>query len=145
MSKIIRLSDAGEKFPKCRLCGDMYEKRLDLARGVFVYSCQRDDYSIRCDDPMLVVVPGRGDAMDRAEAILRESEDGKELFDCPYCRATMKFVCTSTGYMLFLCVKTARRGCGMRVEHKEPDRATLTEIGQGVKNFIIGDDGEPVS
>jgi transcription elongation factor Elf1 len=132
MSNIIRLNQASEKLPRCRLCGDFMEKAYDEKRKVFIYACRRDAWAIRADDPFLAT-----DAMARAEASLRASEDGKELFDCPHCRATMRFVCTSTGYMKFKCVKTAKRGCGLMAEMKEPDRATATEVGASVKDIVL--------
>jgi hypothetical protein len=129
---MIRLSSAGEKFPRCRLCGDFLEKHYDEQRKVFIFACRIDKWAIRADDVFL-----RPGAWERAEAELRQGEDTKEAFDCPHCRANMRFVCTSTGYQQYKCVKTAKRGCGMKVELKEPDRLTPEEVGRGVKDLVL--------
>lgn len=129
---ILKLSSAGETFPRCRLCGDFFEKHYDEERKVFIYACRRDQVAIRLDDVFL-----RKGAWDRYEAELRADPETKELFDCPHCRANMVFFCTSTGYMQFKCRKTAKRGCGMKVELKEPDRLKKDDVGVGVKDIVL--------
>lgn len=137
--KILRLSDAMEKLPRCRLCEKFMDKLFDSERKVFIYACRPDGWAIRADDPFLVGWDNpNGSAWDRAEAAMKKDPEQAELFDCPHCRATMRFVCTSTGYMQFKCVKTAKRGCGMKAEMKEPDRKDRgTNIGIGVKDLVL--------
>jgi len=130
VKKIIKLSGAGEKFPRCRLCDGIFEKHFDAERGVFIYACRLDQVAIRLDDIMLK--PG---AMARAEQDLRKGEDTKELFDCGNCRAAIRrFFATSTGYMKFKCTA---RGCGMTAELKEPDRTKPDDIGVGLKDLVL--------
>ena len=137
-NQILKLSQAAEKTPRCGLCEEFMVKSFDIERRVFIFSCLLDAWSIRTDDPFLVKLSkDGGNAMQRAEAVLRVSDP--ELFDCPHCRATMKFVCTSTGYMKFKCIKKGRRGCGLQAEMKEPDRLKPTEMGRGVKNLGLED------
>lgn len=132
MGQILRLSGAGEKFPRCRLCRGFFEKHYDEERKVFIYACRVDKVAIRLDDVLL-----RPGALERLEADLRKGEDTKELFDCGNCRAAIRrFFATSTGYMKFKCTK---KGCGMTAELKEPDRRDNggSDIGVGVKDLVL--------
>lgn len=129
MSKILRLSGAGEKFPRCKLCYNFFEKHYDEEREVFIYACRLDRIAIRLDDVLL-----RPGALERLEADLRKAEDTKELFDCGNCRANTRFFATSTGFMKWKCTK---KGCGLTTELKEPDREKPGDVGVGVKDLVL--------
>ena len=132
MAQILKLSNAGEKLPRCRICEGLMPRYYDEARKIIFYACLTDQWRIATTDIFL-----RPGAWDRWEQDLRLAEDTKELWDCPNCRAAMRGVCTSTGYMLFKCVKRGVRGCGMKVELKEPDRVKPGEVGVGVKDLVL--------
>src|SRR3990167_1895916 len=90
------------KTPRCPLCLNIMDRKYIVERNMFVFSCDKEKIAIACDDPLA----GRWEQI-------------TEKIECPNCNASMRFFCTSTGYMKAICPK---KSCGATLANSEPDR-----------------------
>lgn len=101
---IVPVVHIGKKV-ECPLCLKPFERRLNVARKVEFWACDKDRIAIRVDDPFI-------NRWDQAVA----AAGGVE---CPLCNAKMRYFATSTGFMKAVCPK---KGCGAQLQNVEADR-----------------------
>jgi phage FluMu protein Com len=81
----------GGKVPRCPLCHEWMDRKLDLQHATFIFKCDTDKVAIRVDDPF----------------VNRWEEANKEGIPCPRpeCERPMRYFATSTGFIKAVCPK----------------------------------------
>jgi hypothetical protein len=105
MSEKYKIPEPTKKPIRCPLCLAEFARNFLPSRNAEAFFCHFCKVAIMCNDPFV-------DRWDETYA------KGEKL-QCPACGTTMRFFCTSTGYMLAQCPV---KRCQSRMELSAPDR-----------------------
>lgn len=105
MSEKLKTIKLNDKPVRCPLCIGWFKRIWSVSRKAYLLACHFDAIAIVETDPCV----GRWEELyARGEKIL-----------CPACDHTMRYFCTSTGYMQAKCPK---KKCRAKIENAQPDR-----------------------